>query len=65
MFDIGKVEYSTPIVVFVDQNIDLEHMLESVSDATYWADNVTKEEQELVVQMITKLKKERDKVYGD
>lgn len=42
-------------------NIDLEHMLESVSDATCNSDNVTVNEQNLVINMIQQLIKEEDR----
>ena len=46
------------ITIEVPDNMDLEHTLESVSDALYFADNVTSKEQELVIKLIQKIKKQ-------
>ena len=46
------------ITIELPDDIDLEHALESVSDALYFADNVTSEEQLLVIKLIQKLKKQ-------
>lgn len=51
--------------VFVDETIDLDHMLESVSDATANADNVTREEQLLVIKLIQEIKKDKERKYED
>lgn len=51
--------------VFVDESIDLEHMLEVVSEATAHSDNVTKNEQELVIKLIQGIKKDKEKKYED
>lgn len=48
------------ITIEVPDNMDLEHALESVSDALYFADNVTSEEQLLVIKLIQKLKRQVD-----
>ena len=48
------------ITIEVPDGLDLEHVLESVSDALYFADNVTSEEQLLVIQLIQKIKKQVD-----
>lgn len=48
------------ITIEVPDNMDLEHALESVSDALYFSDNVTSEEQLLVIQLIQKIKKQVD-----
>jgi hypothetical protein len=46
------------ITIEVPENMDLEHFLESISDALYFADNVTAKEQELVIKLIQKIKKQ-------
>ena len=48
------------ITIEVPDGLDLEHALESVSDALYFADNVTSEEQLLVIKLIQKLKRQID-----
>jgi hypothetical protein len=48
------------ITIEVPENMDLEHFLESISDALYYADNVTSKEQDLVIQLIQKIKKQVD-----
>ena len=48
------------ITIEVPDGLDLEHALESVSDALYFADNVTSEEQLLVIKLIQKLKRQVD-----
>lgn len=50
------------IEVNVPDGVDLEHALESVTDATYFADNVTQAEHNLVFSMITRLQIEKDRV---
>lgn len=46
------------ITIEVPENMDLEHFLESVSDALYYADNVTSKEQDLVIKLIQQIKKQ-------
>lgn len=48
------------ITIEVPNGLDLEHTLESVSDALYYADSVTSKEQELVIELIQKLKRQVD-----
>ncbi len=48
------------IEVTVEEDIDLEHMQTSVSNATYQADNVTVSEQLLIMKFIEQLIKKRD-----
>lgn len=48
------------ITIEVPNGLDLEHTLESVSDALYYADNVTAKEQDLVIKLIEKIKKQVD-----
>ena len=43
------------IKVELNKDIDLAHMLESVSEASCNADNVTVEEHDLLIQLIQKL----------
>jgi hypothetical protein len=50
------------IEVNVPDGVDLEHAIESVSDATFFADNVTQAEANLVFSILTKLQVERDRV---
>jgi hypothetical protein len=50
------------IEVNVPDGVDLEHAIESVSDATFFADNVTQAEANLVFSMLTKLQVEKDRV---
>jgi len=42
--------------------VDLDHAIESVSDATFFADNVTQAEANLVFSILTKLQVEKDRV---
>lgn len=44
------------------EEIDLEHMLESVSDATFAADNVTFQEHNLIIDIIQKLIRNENKI---
>ena len=48
------------ITIEVPDNMDLEHTLESVSDALYYADNITSKEQDLVIKLIQKIKRQVD-----
>jgi hypothetical protein len=48
------------IEVIVEEDIDLEHMQTSVSNATYQSDNVTVSEQLLIIKFIEQLIKKRD-----
>jgi hypothetical protein len=50
------------IEVNVPDSVDLEHAIESISDATFVADNVTQAEANLVFSILTKLQVERDRV---
>lgn len=51
------------ITIEVPNELDLEHALESVSDALYFADNVTSKEQDLVIKLIQQIKKQLDNEY--
>lgn len=48
------------ITIEVPNGLDLDHTLESVSDALYFADNVTSKEQDLVIKLIQQIKKQLD-----
>lgn len=48
------------ITIEVPNDIDLEHTLESTSDAMYYADCVTAKEQDLVIKLIQQIKKQVD-----
>ena len=48
------------ITIEVPNDIDLEHALESTSDAMYYADCVTAKEQDLVIKLIQQIKKQVD-----
>jgi hypothetical protein len=48
------------ITIEVPDNMDMEHTLERVSDALYFADNVTSKEQDLIIKLIQKIKKQVD-----
>ena len=50
------------IEVNVPDSVDLDHAIESVSDATFFADNVTQAEANLVFSILTKLQVEKDRV---
>jgi hypothetical protein len=50
------------IEVNVPDSVDLEHAIESISDATFFADNVTQAEANLVFSILTKLQVEKDRV---
>lgn len=50
------------IEVNVPDGIDLEHAEESISDATYFASNVTQDEHNLVTQVLSKLQIEKGRV---
>jgi len=50
------------IEVNVPDTVDLEHAIESISDATFVADNVTQAEANLVFSILTKLQVEKDRV---
>jgi hypothetical protein len=50
------------IEVNVPDSVDLEHAIESISDATFVADNVTQAEANLVFSVLTKLQVEKDRV---
>jgi hypothetical protein len=45
------------ITINVPDQIDLDHALESISDATFVSDNVTAKEQDFVLELIQRLKK--------
>jgi hypothetical protein len=51
-----KIELNVP------DSVDLEHAIESISDATFVADNVTQAEANLVFSILTKLQVEKDRV---
>ena len=46
------------ITIEVPDDMDMEHTLERVSDALYFADNVTSKEQDLIIKLIQKIKKQ-------
>ena len=46
------------IEIEVPEDMDLEHTLECVTDAMYYADCVTIKEEELVIQIIQELQKQ-------
>lgn len=46
------------ITIEVPNGLDLDHTLESVSDALYYADNITSKEQDLVIKLIQQIKKQ-------
>lgn len=48
------------ITINVPDGLDLEHALESISDATFVSDNVTVKEQDFVIQLIQNVKKKVD-----
>ena len=50
------------IEVNVPDGVDLEHAEESISDATYFASNVTQAEHNLVLHVLSQLQRERDRV---
>jgi len=48
------------IEVDVPDDMDLEHTLECLTDAMYYADCVTIKEEELVIQIIQELQKQKE-----
>ena len=48
------------IEVNVPDDMDLEHTLECLTDAMYYADCVTIKEEELVIQIIQELQKQKE-----
>jgi len=48
------------IEVDVPEDMDLEHTLECLTDAMYYADCVTIKEEELVIQIIQELQKQKE-----
>jgi hypothetical protein len=48
------------IEVDVPEDMDLEHTLECLTDAMYYADCVTIKEEDLVIQIIQELQKQLD-----
>jgi hypothetical protein len=46
------------ITIEVPDDMDMEHTLECVSDALYFADNVTSKEQDLVIKLIQAIRKQ-------
>ena len=48
------------IEIEVPEDMDLEHTLECVTDAMYYADCVTIKEEELVIQIIQELQKQKE-----
>lgn len=50
------------ITIDVPNEIDLEHALESISDALFFSDNVTSHEQLLVIQLIQKIKRQSEQM---
>lgn len=50
------------IEVNVPDSVDLEHAFDSVSDALYLPENVTQQEYDLVLSMLSKLQVEKDRV---
>jgi hypothetical protein len=51
------------ITIEVPDDMDLEHTLQCVTDAMYYADCVTIKEEELVIQIIQELQKQLDNEY--
>lgn len=49
------------IEVNVPDDMDLEHTLECLTDAMYYADCVTIKEEDLVIQIIQELQKQKEK----
>lgn len=52
----------TTITIDVPNEIDLEHALKSISDALFFSDNVTSQEQLLVIQLIQKIKRQSEQM---
>lgn len=48
------------IIVEVPDDMDLDHTLECVSDAMYYADCVTTKEENFVIELIQQIKKKVD-----
>jgi hypothetical protein len=49
------------ITIEVPEDMDLEHTLECVTDAMYYADCVTIKDEDLVIQIIQELQKQKEK----
>jgi len=49
------------IEIEVPDDMDLEHTLQCVTDAMYYADCVTIKEEELVIQIIQAIQKQKEK----
>lgn len=48
------------ITVEVPDDVDLEHLQQAVTDATYWADNVTQKEHNLITEITIQLIKQNE-----
>jgi hypothetical protein len=48
------------ITIEVSDDMDLEHTLQCVTDAMYYADCVTIKEEDLVIQIIQELQKQKE-----
>ena len=48
------------ITIEVPDDMDLEHTLQCVTDAMYYADCVTSKEENFVIELIQKIKKQLD-----
>lgn len=44
--------------ISIDENFDIEHAIESVTDALNFIDNVTQEEVDLVYHLLVQIKKQ-------
>ena len=53
------------IEIEVPDGIDMEHTLECVSDALYYADCITADEQYLVIKIIQAIKKQKENEITD
>lgn len=48
------------IEIEVPEDMDLEHTLECVTDALFFSDCVTSKEENFVIELIQKIKKQKD-----
>lgn len=51
------------ITIEVPDDMDLEHTLECVTDALYYADCITAKEEDLIIQILQQIKKQLDNEY--
>ena len=49
------------IEIEVPEDMDLEHTLECVTDALFFSDCVTSKEENFVIELIQKIKKQKEK----